>query len=181
MTRNEWFITTSRFTLAAVLAAGMAAAPIGFGGIATAPNSAVAQTTDDATVAQSDDDSDAEGAESAESSDVESDDSEAAASATGEEAPNGEASEFVGDPDAEVGTPNLAAVDTGSTQFQYYAEAAERDDLDAAAEALADATGEPITPELVEHVNEELDVQTSLRSSQIVAAANAEEKEGLPY
>jgi hypothetical protein len=30
-------------------------------------------------------------------------------------------------------------------------------------------------------VNEELDVQTSLRASQIAAAANAEEKEGLPY
>jgi len=100
--------------------------------------------------------------------------------AKAEPAGSGEASEFVGDPDAEVGTPNLAAVDTGSTQFQYYAEAAERDDLDAAAEALADATGEPITPELVEHVNEELDVQTSLRASQIAAAARAEE-EGLPY
>src|SRR3546814_8056207 len=50
--------------------------------------------------------------------------------------------------------------------------AAERDDLEAAGDALAQATDRPVTLDLVNYVNAQLDVRTALTARQIAAAAN---------
>src|SRR3546814_15172036 len=66
----------------------------------------------------------------------------------------------------------FVSLNTGTPAFQQYKTAAERDDLEAAGDALAQATDRPVTLDLVNYVNAQLDVRTALTARQIAAAAN---------
>jgi hypothetical protein len=67
---------------------------------------------------------------------------------------------------------HFTSLNVQTAAFQRYGKAAERNDLKAASEALTAATNRPVTIELVDYVNAELDVQTALAARQIAAAAN---------
>jgi len=67
-------------------------------------------------------------------------------------------------------TANMA-MNLRTRQFRDYEAALRRNNLDAAAEALASATERPITEDLVRQVNTELGVETNLTITQIAEAA----------
>lgn len=66
---------------------------------------------------------------------------------------------------------NLSSVDTNSRAFDDYESAMTRGNLDAAADALAEATKQPITEDLVLQVNQELGVESTLTAQQVAQAA----------
>jgi hypothetical protein len=156
MTPNIWNATASRVALALPFAVGLAVAPFGTGEHAAISNTAAAQAVED----------------------------------PGRSEVDGAAEEFVQDPTPDFGGSGSPGVSSGekpmdyttlnttSDEFRRYSEAAERNDLSAAGYALYRArAGRDVTPDLVEHVNEELDVRTSLAPEQIAEAAN----KTLPY
>lgn len=166
MTRSAWNLTTSRFALAAALAAGLAAWPAGFGDVAL-PNAAAAQTVGD-------------------------DEENALGTETEAEDESGLAEEFMTNPATRIGGPGSVGISSGeqryadpasinvtdSPHFQRYSQAAESDDLEEAGRALSAAADRPVTEDYVEEVNEQLGVRTSLTAEQITEAAN---EEPLPY
>lgn len=174
MTRSTWKLTTSRFALATAIAVGLAAAPFGLDDDKLL-NRAAAQT------ANSPADADADvGAAADVSADSEVRDE------------SGEAEEFVEDADSRIGGTGSVGVSSGEQRyadpasvnvtddpdFKRYSEAAEKNDLEEAARALARAADRPVTEDYVAEVNEQLGVQTSLTVEQIAEAAN---EEPLPY
>lgn len=162
MTPKIWNATASRVALALPFAVGLAAVPVGLDGHAVLSNTAAAQAVDDSDSGAVDNRGDVDGA----------------------------AEEFVQDPTPDfggTGTPGVSSgekpmdfttLNTTTDEFRRYREAAEVNDLKGAAYSLNRArAGRDVTVDLVEHVNEELDVQTSLTPEQIAEAAN----ETLPY
>src|SRR3546814_367904 len=160
MNRNTWYLTTSRFAFAAVLAAGMAGAPLAFDDSVLSLNSAAAQAA---------------------APDVNADDEDGAAEEFVENPDSrvgGTGS--IGVSRGEEGAlTDPALVNTSDPDLQNYIVAAERGDLEEAATALADAVDEPVSEDYVVKLNQELDVQTSLTASQIAEAVN--EEDDLPY
>lgn len=66
---------------------------------------------------------------------------------------------------------DLRYLNTSTRDFRDYEDAMEQGKLSAAAEALAKATERPITVELVNYVNNDLGVETTLSSSEVADAA----------
>ena len=66
-------------------------------------------------------------------------------------------------------------LNTNTRKFNEYENAMTRGNLDAAAEALAEATDRPITEELVNYVNRDLGVESTLTAHQVADAAAAKQ------
>lgn len=172
MTRSSWNLTTSRFALAAAVAAGLAVSPFAFDDDRL-PNTAAAQTVDGSAAAADDETggNDELGAANDES---------------------GAAEEFPSNPRERIGGTGSIGISSGeqryadpasvnvseNAEFARYREAAESNDLDEAGLALSGAADRPVTADYVEAVNDQLGVQTSLTAEQIAEAAN---EEPLPY
>jgi uncharacterized protein YjgD (DUF1641 family) len=67
---------------------------------------------------------------------------------------------------------DLRALNTNTRHFNEYENAMVRGNLDAAANALAEATDRPITEDLVNYVNRDLGVESNLTSTQVAKAAS---------
>jgi len=67
---------------------------------------------------------------------------------------------------------DLRALNTNTRHFNEYEDAMVRGNLDAAADALAKATDRPITEQLVNYVNNDLGVESTLTANQVAEAAS---------
>jgi len=190
MTRTQWRLSASHLSLAAFLAAGLAATPFSLGGdLAVKSQAAIAQ-------------SDSSGSGSGSGSGTGSDNGAGSDGSTGgtDNLDSDNAAETEGPGVAEerataraaaipdetadnvyeiLGTTREeaeAADTTTSATAQYgplaaYQTEAERGNLDAAAENLAAIAEDPVTEEMVTEVNTELGIETTLTSKQIADAA----------
>lgn len=203
MNQDTWYVTTSRLALAAAFAAGLAASPFAISDGTVTPKAALAQTdsSDSAGNGDGSGDGDTGGADdnAGDTSDGAEDEADAAddgdAATTGTAAgtagtdDEGAAEEFVEDPTSDVGgsgSPGVssgekrfdtATMNTDTPAFQEYKAAVERNDLEAAAAALSNSElpEEQVTPEMIEQVNEDLDVRTSLTAEQIAEAVRRDQ------
>lgn len=161
MTRKQALSSSTRLTLAAVVAAGLVAAPVAFGpGAALHASSAAAQ-------AQADDEGYAQ------------ERTERRLDAQPTEADEETIYRILGTTREEA----EAADTTTSATAQYgqlaaYQTEVERGNLDAAAEKLAAIAEDPITEDMVSEVNTELGVETTLTAKQIADAAARKQDEG---
>jgi uncharacterized protein YjgD (DUF1641 family) len=67
---------------------------------------------------------------------------------------------------------DLRALNTNTRHFNEYENAMVRGNLDAAANAPAEATDRPITEDLVNYLNRDLGVESNLTSTQVAKAAS---------
>lgn len=198
MNQDTWYLTTSRLALVAAFAAGLAASPFAISDGMVTPKGALAQTDSGDSAGNGDDsgDGDTGGADddaAATGGSGADDDGDAAttgtAAGTAGADDDGAAEEFVEDPTSDVGgsgSPGVssgekrfdtATMNTNTPAFQEYKAAVERNDLEAAAAALSESElpEEQVTPEMIEQVNEDLDVRTSLTAEQIAEAVRRDQ------
>jgi hypothetical protein len=67
---------------------------------------------------------------------------------------------------------DMRTLNTNTRHFNEYENAMVRGNLDAAADALAKATDRPITEQLVNYVNNDLGVESTLTANQVAEAAS---------